>query len=161
MGAFVHGAWSAEHANVTDWGPWLELFDFIEDYAKRRASPTLGREAAKAKAIILTEYLSRPDDALLVISSAEASFGESAVLAEQRANVLFHAEDDEQALEIWDELVENPSKIDVLDPFAYRRAAMSAARLARWDKAADIFKDAISSIEPETFAWTRFGLTID
>lgn len=161
MGAFVHGAWSAEHANVTDWGPWLELFDFIENYAKRRASPTLGREAAKAKAIILTEYLSRSDDALLVISSAEASFGESAVLAEQRANVLFHAEDDEQVLEIWDELVENPSNKYTLDPFAYRRAAISAARLARWDKAAGIFKDAISSIDPETFGWTRFGLKVD
>lgn len=161
MGAFVHGAWSAEHASVTDWSPWLELFDFIDDYAKRRASPTLGREAAKAKAIIFTEYLSRSDDALQVISLAVAAFGESAVLAEQRANVLFHAEDDEKVLEIWNELVENPSDEYALDPFAYRRAAMSATRLARWDKATHIFKDAISSIDPGTFAWTKFGLTID
>lgn len=160
-GAFVQCAWAAEHDKITDWTPWLELFEFIDRYAKRRSSPALGREAAKAKAIILTEYLSRAEDALQVLSSADASFGESAVLNEQRANVLFQTNDDAQVLEVWSELVTNPSNRFALDPFAYRRAAMSAARLGLWEKAEEIFRDAIVSIDPAGFVWTRFGLMID
>lgn len=160
-GAFVHSAWAAAHDNVTDWTPWLEIFEFIDEYAKRRVSPALGREVAKAKAIILTEYLSRADDALQVLSEAEGSFGNSPVLDEQRANVLFQVKDDAQVLEIWSKLVANPSNRFALYPFAYRRAAMSAARLERWGKAEEIFRDAIASIEPGSFERTKFGLVVD
>ncbi len=57
LGAFVQSAWAAKHEETHDWEPWLALFERIIDYANRRASPRFGREAAKAKAIILTEYL--------------------------------------------------------------------------------------------------------
>lgn len=160
-GAFVHSAWSAVHDSVIDWTPWLELFDFIDEYAKRRVSPALGREAAKAKAIVLTEYLSRADDALQALSEAEGSFGNSPVLDEQRASVLFQVKDDSQVLEIWSKLVANPANRFALSPFAYRRAAMSAARLGKWGKAEEIFRAAIASIEPGSFERMRFGLVVD
>ncbi len=160
-GAFVHGAWAAECEKVTDWAPWIELFEFIDGYSKRRASPAFGREAAKAKAIVLTEYLSRADEALQVLSSAEASFGESPILKEQRANVLFQVNDDEQVLKVWNELVATPIYGFELDPFAYRRAALSASRLEKWEKAEEIFRIAIASIDPNGLAWTKFGLMVD
>lgn len=47
LGAFVQGAWAAKHEETQDWDPWLALFERIDDYAKRRASPRFGREAAK------------------------------------------------------------------------------------------------------------------
>jgi len=161
MGAFVQRAWTFRHEEVSDWASWLELLNFIESYAQRRSSPRLGREAAKAKSTILTEYLERAGDALEVLAAAEATFGKSPVLDEQRANVLFHVEDDAQVLAIWAELVGNPSGKSALDPFAYRRAAISATRLERWGTAENIFREAIASISPEEFVYTKFGLMVD
>lgn len=161
LGAFVQGAWAAKHEETQDWGSWLTLFERVDDYAKRRGSPRFGREAAKARAINLTEYLGRSEDALIVLDQAAAAFGSSSVLLEQRANVLFHRQDDEQVLEIWSQLTSDPAGKAVLDPFAYRRAGISAARLGRWGEAEQIFLAAADSIQPGTFEVTRFGLRVD
>ena len=161
LGAFIHGAWAAVHEKVADWHPWLELFDFIDDYAKRRDSPLLGREVAKAKAIILTEYLDRADDALQALLDAESSYGNSPVLDEQRANTLFQVNDDIQVLAVWNKLVAKPASKSTLDPFAYRRAAISATRLGKWELAETIFHDGIESFESSSFAWTKFGMMVD
>lgn len=161
LGAFVHSAWAAKHEETADWEPWLQLFAELDDYAKRRDSPRLGRETAKAKAIILTEYFDRSQEALDVLNQAEVSFGSSAILMEQRANVLFQVKNDEKVLEIWSELTRDPSNKAVLNPFACRRAAMSAARLKRWNEAEQIFCATANSIEPGTFEVTKFGLKVD
>ncbi|HCE69378.1 MAG: hypothetical protein A2X82_14110 [Geobacteraceae bacterium GWC2_55_20] len=161
LGAFVHSAWAAKHEETTAWEPWLQLFAELDDYAKRRGSSRLGREAAKAKAIILTEYLDRSQEALDALKQAELSFGSSSILVEQRANVLFQVKNDEKVLDIWNELTRDSSNKIVLDPFACRRAAMSAARLKRWSEAEQIFCDSANSIEPGTFEVTKFGLKVD
>ena len=161
LGAFVQGAWAAVHEQTKDWEPWLSLLERVDEYAKRRASPRFGREAAKARAIILTDYFERSEDALIVLEQAEATFGPSAVLMEQRANVLFQARDDESVLEIWRQLTSNPVSRTTLDPFAYRRAGMSAARLKEWDKAGQIFSAAAASIQPGSLDLTKFGLRVD
>lgn len=160
-GAFVNGAWAAVHEETKDWEPWLALLERVDEYAKRRASPRFGREAAKAKAIILTEYLDRGEEALEVLDQAEAAFGLSTVLMEQRANVRFHAQDDETVLEIWHQLTSDPVHRVLLDPFAYRRAGISATRLKRWEEAGEIFLAATNSITPDTFELTKFGLQVD
>jgi len=133
MGAFVQSAWSSLHEQISDWSPWLELFERIEQYALRHNSPRFGREASKARAIILTEYLNRAPEALTVLDHATELFGSSSVLMEQRANVLFHVKDDSAVLELWRRLRADESSSATLDAFAYRRAAISAARLERWD----------------------------
>lgn len=161
LGAFVQGAWAAVHEQTKDWGPWIALLERVEDYAKRRGSPRFGREAAKARATILTEYLDRGQEALKVLNLAEAVFGQSAVLMEQRANVLFQAQKDESVLEIWDKLTTDPDSRSILNPYAYRRAGMSAARLKQWERAEQIFGAAADSIQPGTFEITRFGLRVD
>ncbi|MEP6635119.1 MAG: hypothetical protein ABJB97_00235 [Acidobacteriota bacterium] len=161
LGAFIQGAWSAKHEETRDWEPWLELFEQMDDYAKRRASSRLGREVAKAKAIILTEYLSQSDDALTVLDDAVSSFGASAVLAEQRVNVLFHKQDDAKVLEIWAELSSDPASRATLDLFAYRRAGISAARLKRWPEAEQILVASTASLTAGQFDLTKFGLQVD
>jgi len=161
IGAFIQGAWSSKHEEIKDWEPWLTLLERIDDYAKRRASPGFGCEGAKAKAIILTEYLERSNDALTVLDTAVKDFGPSAVLLEQRANVLFHTKDDEKVLAIWAELSSNPANRAVLDPFAYRRAGISAARLGRWDEAEQIFLTAAAPLTSGPFGPTKFGLQVD
>lgn len=161
LGAFVHSAWASKHEETTDWEPWLKLFEELDAYAKRRASPRFGRETAKARAIILTEYLERSQDALDVLKQAELSFGPSSILLEQKSNVLFQVKNDEKVLEIWSELTGDSSNKALLDPFACRRAAMSAARLKRWNMAEQIFCESANSIEPGTFEVTKFGLKVD
>jgi tetratricopeptide (TPR) repeat protein len=161
LGAFVQGAWASKHEETHDWEPWLALFERINEYAKRRASPRFGREAAKARATILTEYLERSEDALAVLDHADATFGLSAVLLEQRANVLFYRQDDEMVLKLWRQLASDPTANVALDPFAYRRAATSAARLKRWAEAEQIFLAAADSLIPGSFDLTKFGLQVD
>jgi len=161
LGAFIQGAWAAQHEDISDWTPWLDLLNDVEEYAIRRVSLRFGREAAKAKATILTEHLERGGDALAVLSSAELNFGKSTVLDEQRANVLFHVKDDEQVLQIWNGLMNSASGDSVLDPFAYRRAAISAYRLNQYTDSAEIFQKAADRLEPDSFAVTKFGLLVD
>lgn len=161
LGAFVQGAWAAKHEETQDWEPWLALFECIIEYANRRTSPRLGREAAKAKAIILTEYLGRTEDALTILDQAEAAFGSSALLLEQRANVLFHRQDDETVLRIWNQMTSDPVNRAALDPFAHRRAGVSAARLKRWGEAEHIFTATAESLPPGFFDLLKFGLRVD
>jgi hypothetical protein len=161
LGAFVQGAWAANHEETQDWETWLALFDRIIEYAKRRTSPRLGREAAKAKAIILTEYLGRDDDALIVLDQANAAFGSSAVLLDQRANVLFHRQDDETVLSIWSQMTSTPAGNAKLDPFTHRRAGVSAARLKQWSEAEHIFTSTADSLTPGVFDLLKFGLRVD
>jgi tetratricopeptide (TPR) repeat protein len=161
FGAFIQGAWAATHEETSDWGPWIRLLEKIDDYAKRRASPRFGREAAKARAIILTEYLERSNEALIVLDQAVQDFGPSPVLLEQRANVFSYKQDDDRVLDIWAQLTSDPATKATLDVFAYRRAGISAARLKRWNDAEQIFRDAIASIPPCQFEHTKFGLQLD
>lgn len=161
LGAFVQGAWTAKHEETTDWKPWLTLFERVDDYAKRRSSSRFGQEAAKASAIILSELLDRSEDALAVLDMADAAFGSSAVVLEQRANVLFHRQDDLAVLKIWKQLTSGQASKAVLDPFAYRRAGISAARLKQYGDAERIFLAAADSITPGSFDLTKFGLRID
>lgn len=161
MGAFVHGAWAECHETTTDWNPWIKLFCIIEDYAERRRSNRFGREAAKAKSIVFTEYLSERESGLTCLDVAEVKFGKAPILDEQRANVLFQAEDDENVLNIWKHLQNGSDAHALIDPFAYRRAAISASRLGRRTEAISIFRAGANCVEPEGFALTRFGLLVD
>lgn len=161
LGAFVLGAFGAVHEQTENWEPWLDLLQRIDEYASRRRSPRFGRMAAKTNAIILTEYLSRSEEALKVLEQAEATFGLSPVLMEQRANVMFQTNDDESMLAIWSKLTTDQVSRATLDPFAFRRAGMSAARLKQWGKAGQIFLEGAHSIQPGTFELTKFGLCVD
>lgn len=161
LGAFVQTAWASVHEQTKDWEPWIALLERVENYAERKNSPWLGREAAKARATILTEYLDRAPQALRVLEQAETVFGQSIVLTEQRANILFQTQNDVSVLEIWDKLVNDPDGRRRLDPYAYRRAGMSAARLKKWDKAQEIFCAAARSIQEGSYEITKFGLQVD
>lgn len=161
MGAFVQSAWSGEHESVTDWEPWLQFLAEAAAFAKRRNLPRFGREAAKARSIILSEYLGRHDDALGALETARADFGDSVVLAEQEANALFQLGDDARVLDAWHKLTGEGTDTNVPDPFAFRRAGMSASRLSRWGEAEQIFLAGCEVIEPGSLQKTRVGLQID
>lgn len=162
-GAFVHAAWAREDSDGTGrWNEWLTAIDSAYRFAKEHAALNFGREIAKAKSIILSEYLERTDAALEVLASAERDFGTSAVLREQRANIFFRAQDDESVLALWSEMSASQSTIDVVDdPFAYRRVAISAARLNKWNEAADYFLKGADCMNAAFIGQARAGLLAD
>jgi hypothetical protein len=161
MGAFVQGAWAASHETTKDWTPWIDVFTTIEDYAVRRGAHRFGREAAKGKSIVFTEYMNDREAGIACLDAAEVVFGRATVLDEQRANVLFQTEDDEEVLKIWQRLLKSADAHAVVDPFAYRRAAISAYRLGRRADAIDSFRAGANCMAPEGFALTRFGMLVD
>lgn len=160
LGAFVQNGWATNHEETKDWTVWFPVLNKISDYAKRRPSPKLGREAAKAESIILSEMLERTEDALTLLDRAEVTFGSSPVLLEQRANVLFHRKDDAMVLDLWNRLTINSDR-NPLDPFAFRRAGISAARLGRLAEAEEIFIKGSESIRPNSLDLTKFALLVD
>ena len=160
LGAVVQSAWAAVHESVSDWNPWIALFDEILDYARRRGSPRFGVEAAKAKSIILCEHLNQQEGALTVLRDAQSWFGPSALLEEQRANVLFQGRNDQQVLEIWERLTAEASTV-LKDPYAWRRAAISASRLGRFAEAAHLFLRGADALEQGGFELTRFAMRAD
>jgi tetratricopeptide (TPR) repeat protein len=159
MGAFVQSAWASKWEQTTDWSAWLALFDYVYAYAKRRTAPNLAAEAIKGKAIVLAEYLSRAEEALEIIDDAEQEFGRNAVLDEQRINVLFQRGSDSKVVELWEQFVTDNQP--VFDPFAYRRAAISAARLRMLGKAEEYFRKAAEVAKEMPDTWTRVGLLAD
>lgn len=161
LGAFVQSAWTAVHEEINDWTPWLTLFDRIERLAVHRQLPRFGREAAKARALILAEYLGRAQEALAALDRASEVFGQSPVLMEQRANVLFQVKDDEGVLDTWELLTSDQSATPVLDPFAYRRVAISAARLGHWAQSCELFLAGAEQWDESFTQPTYFGLMID
>jgi tetratricopeptide (TPR) repeat protein len=159
-GAFVQGAWAAFHESTSAWQGWLQAFERIDNYAKRYASPNIGREAAKAKAIVLAEYILDFGAAEVCLIAAEEDFGSSQILQEQWANLRFQQENYEGVLELWHKR-EMHSSNQAWDPFACRRAGISAARLQNWDESETIFRYAASLIPDNSLHTTKLGLLFD
>lgn len=162
MGAFVHSAWGACYSTTEDWNPWLVSFDRIFTYAQSHSSPNIGREAAKAKSIILSEYRSDVSGALSILKAAEEEFGPSLILSEQKANVYFQANDHNNALRTWEE-VEKQDSLDqsLEDPFAFRRFALSLTRVDRHAEAAGVFISTAQRIKPDELEKIKVGLLVD
>lgn len=162
VGAFVHGAWAKEDVDPPRWMEWLEVLDNAREYAQHSWSPRFGAEIAKAKSIILVEYLNDPHGGLKVIEDAEKDYGASPILQEQRANVFFQRNDDKAVLEIFAQLDSDESAASSLsDPFAYRRVAISAARLGRWKESAECYFRGVETARRDEFSLTRIGLLGD
>ena len=161
-GAFVHGAWAKEDTDSPRWAAWIETLDLAREYAREFRSPKFGAQIAKAKSIIMGEYLNDPEGALRAIDDAERDFGSSPILQEQRANVFFQRSDDKAVLEIFAGFERSETGAPSLsDPFAYRRVAISAARLGRWMESASFYFRGVETVRRDEFSLTRIGLLGD
>ena len=160
-GAFVHGAWSSGCTERTDWEPTLELLRRAQTIALRYRLPAYGSEVARATSIVQCEHVDDPVGAMNTLDDAAAVLGDTVTIAEQRVNVLFQTGDHAAALGRWEELAARPQAPGELDAFAYRRAAISACHLTRWDKAVELFLAGANLSAPRTLPITRFGLVVD
>lgn len=161
VGAYVHGAWSARHAEETDWAPTIAALDRAATVARRFSLTRFGSEVAKATSIVYGEHMGDHAAAMKVLDDATTAFGDSPAIREQRVNALFQVKDDALALEFWEQLATDGEASKYLDAFAYRRAGISACRLGRWAKAEKYFL-AGAATQPELrLALTAFGLVAD
>lgn len=160
-GAFVHGAWATGCTERTDWRPVLELLQRARRIASSYRLSRFGSEVARATSIVCSEHVDDPVGAMKALDDAAFVFGETLTIAEQRVNVLFQTKNYSAALDQWEALIKRQGAADELDAFAYRRAAISACHLQRWDKAEELFMNGAKVPALRTLEITRFGLVVD
>ena len=149
VGAFVHWGWVNE-ARSSDpaWSDWIHTLDEGMAIAARKGMPVLGVEFGRAKSVILCEYMDDASAAHTAVADAQSMFGDSPVLMEQLANLHYQAKDYGKAIQMWDALVQKFGRDSIEDPFAFRRAAISAAKIGNLKRAAALFEEA--SLLPTT-----------
>ncbi len=142
----IDGVWWAE-ANLEnpDWTECLHVFDKAIEKTIAWGYPHLTAASARGKAIIHDEYLHDPDTAHKVLQDIVSKVGALPVIEEEQANVYFGQRNYKEALNIYERILPEwnpPSEQLNLGPLEeYRRAAICAAELNNWGKAATFFEE--------------------
>ena len=143
----IDGVWLAESKlDNPDWTGCLQLFDKAIEKTFAWGYPHLTAATARGKAIIHDEYLHEPDAAHKVLQDIVPKVGTLPVIEEEQANVYFGQRKYQEALNIYERILPQwnpPSEQVNLGPLEeYRRAAICAAQLNDWQRAATFFKAA-------------------
>lgn len=142
----IDGIWRSEaDLENPDWTRCLQVFDKVIEKTLAWRYPHLAAAAARGKATIHDEYLNEPDTAHKVIQDFVSKAQSSPIIEEQQAVIYLHQKRYKEALNIYERILPNwnpPSgQLDVMPSVACRRAAMCAAHLGDWKKAASFFED--------------------
>lgn len=161
LGAFVHAGWVAEAGKDSPcWSPWIEAFDRALCVCESCMLPLYGAQIARAKSIVLSEYIGDLSGGFAALDQATDLFGPSVVIEEQRINLMGQSDEHALALSTWDTTIARFGSPAVTDPYAYRRVAISASELGKLDRASQLFEQGVRQ-QNEGFERTRVGLLID
>ncbi len=150
-GAFVHHGWIAETKLANpNWERWKAIIEKTWAIALTKSLPALGCELARALSVIYCEQLADFPMSIAVLTKAESDFGASPILDEQRANAYFQNKQFSKALEAWSDIERKFGANENKDPFAFRRMALAAIELERWEEATSFFLDAANTLPPKT-----------
>ena len=141
----IDGVWLAESKlDNPNWTGCLQVFDKVIEKTIKWGYPYLAAASARGKAIIHDEYRRNPDAAHKVLQDSVSKVGALPVIEEEQANVYFGQRNYQEALKIYERTLpawNPPSEQLNLGPLEeYRRAAICAAELNDWGKAATFFK---------------------
>ena len=142
----IDGVWLAE-ANLEnpDWTRCLEVFDKVIERTIAWGYPHIAAASVKGKAIIHDEKLNDSDTAHEVLQDIASEVGRLPVIEEEQAMVYFRQEHYREALNIYERILPEwnpPSERLSIGPLEeYRRAAICAAYLDDWKKAACFFEE--------------------
>ena len=141
----IDGVWLAESKiDNSNWTECLQVFDKVIDKTIAWGYLHLAAASARGKAIINDEYLCDPDTAHKFLQDIESKVGALPVIQEEQANVYFGQRNYREALKIYERIlpVWNPpsEQLNVGPLEEYRRAAICAAQLNDWKKAAAFFR---------------------
>ena len=142
----IDGVWLAESKlENPDWTRCLQVFDKSIEQTIAWGYPHLAAASARGKAIIHDEYLDEPDTAHKVLQDIVSKVGTLPSIEEERAFVYLHQKHYREALNIYERILPDwnpPSEQLNIGPLEeYRRAAICAAQLNDWERAAAIFEE--------------------
>ena len=142
----IDGIWRSEaDLENPDWTRCLQVFDKVIEKTIAWGYPHLATAAARGKATIYDEYLNEPDTAHEVIQNFVLKARPSPIIEEQQAVIYLHQKRYKEALSIYEGILPKwdppAGQLDVMPSVACRRAAICAAHLDDWKKAAAFFKD--------------------
>ena len=142
----IDSVWLAEaKLENPHWARCLQVFDKVIERTLAWGYPHIAAASARGKAIIHDEYLHAPDTAHKVLQDILSKLDPSPVIEEEQAVIHFHQKHYKKALNIYERILPkwHPSseKLDIGPLEGYRRAAICAAHLDDWEKAATLFED--------------------
>ena len=142
----IDGVWLAEaQLDRPDCRRCLQVFDKVIEKTIAWGYPHIAAAAARGKAIIYDEKLNDPDTAHKVLQDMASKVGTLPVIEEEQAFVYLRQKHYREALNIYERLLPEwhpPSEQLNIGPLEeYRRAAISAASLNDWKKAAVFFEE--------------------
>lgn len=128
-----------------NWPACIKVFKKTIELATQWGVFTLAIAATRAIAIVYEEYMGDISKAITILDEAGKKLGPSEVLDDERAKILFHQEQYENALAIWERMLPKwsppPEYADTTPMFACRNAGIAAAHTGNWQKAAYFFLD--------------------
>ena len=134
-----------EDLENSDWTRCLQVYDKVIEKTIAWGYLHIAEAAARGKAIIHEEFLQDPDTAHKVLQDIITKVGISPVIEDAQATVYFHHKHYQEALEIYERILLEwnppPEKLDLGPSFGCRHAAICAAHLGDWKKAATFFED--------------------
>ena len=162
----IDGVWRSEaDLENPDWTRCLQVFDKVIEKTIAWGYPDLAAAAARGKATIYDEYLNEPDTAHEVIQDFVSKARPSPIIEEQRAVIYLHQKRYKEALSIYERILPNWNTLsgqsDAMLPEGYRRAAMCAAHLGDWRKAAAFFENGTKKTQKVENAEKYIGLYAD
>ena len=162
----IDSVWLAEaKLENPDWTRCLEVFDRVIERAIAWGYPYIAATSARGKAIIHDEYLHTPDAAHQVLQDILSRLGPLPVIEEEQALVYLHQKHYKEALNIYERILPQwlpPSeKLNVGPLEEYRRAAICAACLDDWEKAATFFENGAKIVQKIESTERYIGLYAD
>ena len=162
----ISGVWLAE-ANLEnpDWTRCLEVFDKVIEKTIAWGYPYIAAASARIKAITHDEKLSDPDTAHKVLQDIISKLGTLPTIEEAQAVVYFNQKRYKDALNIYERILPKwnpPSEQLNIGPLEeYRRAAICAAYLDDWKKAACFFEEGANKTQKIENTERYIGLYAD
>lgn len=137
----IDGVWLSEaNRENPNWATCLEVFDRVIERTIAWDYPHIAAASARGKAIIHDEKLNDPDAAHKVLQDIVSKVGRLPIIEEEQGVIYLHQKRYKEALNIYERLFPEwnpPSKQLGVGPLEeYRRAAICAASLNDWKKAA-------------------------
>lgn len=134
-----------------DWIKCLQVYDKVIEKSLVWGYPHIAALSARGKAIIYDEYLEEVFSAQKVIDDITLRIGALPVIEEQQAVIYFRHGQYQEALDIYERILSEwhkaSKRFDVSPLEEYRRAAISAANLDDWKKAANFLEDAANKTQ--------------
>lgn len=140
-GLLIDNTWLNEiNVSTPDWDRCFEVLDLATRIGLSVKVDSIVAYAYRAKSIVEKEYLQNTIRALEVISEGEEKLGYShQLLNDYRAKILYLDEQWEDALKIWEPLLNDNARRPKPDySLSYREAEICASNLGRWEIAADL-----------------------